>query len=330
MESIIPTVDDVVEASQRLRGWLVETPVLESAALNERIGVRVLVKAECLQHAGSFKIRGTMNRLLRLSHDERSNGVVAYSSGNHAQAVALAAKWLGVAATVVMPADAPRIKKRRASLLGAEIVEYDRRREDREDIAARIARQRGAVLVPPFEHHDVVAGQGTLGLELAAAARVRKVELGGVYVPCSGGGLIAGCALALHDEFPSCAVHAVEPDGYADMQASLEAGARRVVRPVHDTICDALQAATPGAIPFAVCKEHIADAHTVGDDEVMFAMAVAADDLKLVVEPSGAAALACLLRTRDFGAAEAIGVVLSGGNVDRDVWMKALAKHTGD
>jgi threonine dehydratase len=326
MESIIPTANDVVEAAQRLRGWLIETPVLESEMLNERVGTRVLVKAECLQHTGSFKIRGALNRMLRLAHSERRNGVVAYSSGNHGQAVALAAKWLGVAATVVMPADAPEIKKRQTGRFGAEIVLYDRCRQDREQIATEIADARGAVLVPPFDHSDVVAGQGTLGLELAAVARSRRLKLGAVYIPCSGGGLTAGCALALRAVYPECSIVAVEPDGFDDMAQSLAAGARRVVGAQRSSICDALQAATPGAIPFAVCKQLLVGASSVGDAEVMRAMALAANYFKLIVEPSGAAALAAVLG-RSHDTSEAIALVLSGGNVDTAVWTQALAKY---
>jgi threonine dehydratase len=326
VEEIIPTIDDVVAASERLQGWIVGTPVLESEALNERLGTRVLVKAECLQHAGSFKIRGALNRLLRLSHAERRAGIVAYSSGNHAQAVALAAKWLDVKATIVMPADAPETKLRMTRRYGAEVVLYDRYNDDREVIAGELANARGAVLVPPFDHPDVIAGQGTVGLELADAARDRKVQLGVVYVPCSGGGLVAGCALAVRAFFPDCAVYAVEPDGYDDMSQSLAAGARRFVTPQTPTVCDALQAAAPGAIPFAICRELLAGAQTVGDAEVMRAVALAASHLKLVAEPSGAAALAVVLRQQQ-PLPDAVGVVLSGGNIDQSRWIQALAKY---
>lgn len=326
MEDIIPTAEDVVEAAHRLRGWLIETPVLESDMLNERIGTRVLVKAECLQHAGSFKIRGALNRMLRLAHSERRNGVVAYSSGNHGQAVALAAKWLGISATVVMPADAPEIKQRLTRRFGAEIVLYDRYREDREQIATEIAEARGAAIVPPFDHRDIVAGQGTVGLELANAARSRKVKLGALYVPCSGGGLTAGCALALRAAYPECSIIAVEPEGYDDMALSLAAGARRVVSTQRSSICDALQAATPGAIPFVVCKQLVTRASSIGDAEVMRAMALAASCFKLIVEPSGAAALAAVLE-RSHSTSDGIALVLSGGNVDTTIWTQALAKY---
>lgn len=326
MQSLIPTIDDIVAASQRLGGWLLETPVLESEQLNDLCGVRVLVKAECLQLGGSFKIRGALNRMLSLSYEERQNGVVAYSSGNHAQAVALAAKWLGVRATVIMPEDAPETKTSRARQLGAEIVFYDRYRDDREKMAGEIVAARGAMLVPPFDHPDIVAGQGTVGLELVAALRTRNIELKDVYVPCSGGGLVSGCALALRSAYPGCAVHAVEPEGYDDMAKSLSAGTRQFVSPSRRTVCDALQAAAPGAIPFAIAKDLLAASVAVDDTAVMRAVAFAATHLKLVAEPSGAAGLAAVLEqpARSSGA---IAIVVSGGNVDAKLLRRALDDH---
>lgn len=322
MDHLLPTVDDVVEAESRLRGRIVETPVLESEAINARVGARVLLKAECLQHTGSFKIRGALNRLLQLHAEERAAGVVAFSSGNHAQAVALAARWLEVPATIVMPSDAPSIKIERTREQGAEVVLYDREREDREEIATRIANRRGAVLVPPFDHPQVIAGQGTLAIELVRAARSRGVTLDAFYAPCSGGGLIAGCALALKYEWRSCAIYAVEPRGFEDLAASLEAGERRSVEPGATTICDGLRAPRPGAIPFAIHKRELAGAVAVDDEQIRGAMAVAAEHLKVVVEPSGAAALAAVLAVRPQF--RAIGVVLSGGNVDVELLAGAL------
>src|SRR5262245_32852736 len=226
MINVLPTVADVADAYARLRDWVVETPLLESETLNRRVGARVLCKAECLQHSSSFKIRGALNRILQLSHAERSAGVVAYSSGNHAQAVALAASWLGIRATIVMPSDAPRIKQDNTRGYGAEVVLYDRQRESREQIAAGIAAERGAALVPPFDHPHVITGQGTAALELGRAARARHAELDALYVPCSGGGLAAGSALAIKSVFAGCAVYAVEPAAYADTALSLAAGER--------------------------------------------------------------------------------------------------------
>src|SRR5688572_10134012 len=226
MINVLPTVADVADAYVRLRDWVIDTPVLESDALNRRVGRRLLLKAESLQHGGSFKIRGALNRILQLSHEERSAGVVAFSSGNHAQAVALAAQWLGIPATIVMPADAPETKLAGTRARGAEVVLYDRERDDREAIAGAIAAQRGAALVPPFDHAHVIAGQGTAALELGRTARSRHADLGALYSPCGGGGLVAGSALAIKSEFASCAVYGVEPDGYTDTAESLAAGVR--------------------------------------------------------------------------------------------------------
>jgi threonine dehydratase len=326
MSDVLPTVADVVDADARLRGWLVETPVLESEAINGRVGARVLFKAECLQHTGSFKIRGALNRLLQLSADERKAGVVAFSSGNHAQAVALAARWLAMHATIVMPADAPAVKLARTRDFGAEVVLYDREREDREAIAVRIAEQRGAALVPPFDHPHTIAGQGTLALELVRAARERRLAINALYVPCSGGGLVAGCALAIKNEWPDCAAYAVEPRGFEDTAASLAAGERRTVPAGGTTLCDGLRAPMPGAITFAINRRQLAGALAVDDGQIREAMAVAAQHLKVVVEPSGAAGLAAVL-ARPPHTAKCIAVVLSGGNVDAELFADVLRTH---
>jgi threonine dehydratase len=322
---VLPSAADVEESALRLREWLNPTPTLESERLNERLGRRVLVKAECLQQGGSFKIRGALNRLLNLSHAERRLGVVAFSSGNHAQAVALAGRWLRVPVTIVMPRDAPRVKVEATRAWGAEIVEYDREREDRECIAARIAEERGAALVPPFDHPDVVAGQGTVGLELAEAARSRGLELGAVYVPCGGGGLIAGSALAIARRFQTCRVLAVEPDAYDDTCRSLASGERQMVVGHAATICDGLMAPTPGAITFAINKTVLAGGVTVSDEQVRHAMAFALRHLKIVLEPSGAVALAAALESEP-GDVQCIGVVASGGNVDPELLCAAAAE----
>jgi len=323
MDHALPIAADVVEAYSRLREWVVETPVLESAALNERLGLRVLFKAECLQHTGSFKIRGALNRLLQLKADEREAGVVAFSSGNHAQAVALAAHWLGVRAAIVMPSDAPTIKLESTRAWGAEVVLYDRAREDREAIAHRLAAERGAVLVPPFDHPHIIAGQGTAALELARFAREKRLTIEELYVPCSGGGLVAGSALAVKAEFPECAVYAVEPQGFDDTAQSLAAGKRCRAVAAGTTLCDGLMAAMPGAITFAVNRRELAGALVVDDQQVRAAMAFGARRLKLVLEPSGAAALAAVLATKPR-AQRCIAVMLSGGNVDARLLAEAL------
>jgi threonine dehydratase len=326
MQNVLPTAADVADAHLRLRDWLVETPVLESESLSRRLGTRVLFKAECLQRGGSFKIRGALNRMLQLSHAERSAGVVAFSSGNHARAVALAATWLGARATIVMPSDAPRTKLDATRELGAEVVLYDRERDDREAIAARLATERGATLVPPFDHPHVIAGQGTAALELGRALAGRHTTLDALYVPCGGGGLVAGSALALRSIFADCAVYAVEPVGYADHADSLAAGERRMLRSHPATLCDGLRAPAPGAITFVINKRELAGAVAVDDEAVLEAMALAAEHLKLVVEPSGAAALAALLRDPPRGR-RCVGVILSGGNVDPELLSNALTSR---
>ena len=327
MTDVLPSARDVADAESRLRKWILETPVLESEAINRLAGARVLFKAEALQHGGSFKIRGALNRILRLSHAERSAGVVAYSSGNHAQGVALAAKWLGIPATIVMPADAPNVKLAGTRELGAEVVLYDREREDREAIAASIAAERGRALVPPFDHADIIAGQGTAALELGRVVQLRHAELDALYVPCSGGGLVAGSALAIKTLFPSCAVYAVEPEGYADLQASLAAGERQVLAAHPSTICDALRAPTTGAITFAINRRELAGAVTVNDAQTLRALALAMIHLKVVLEPSGATALAAVL-DRPRRAHKCVGVILSGGNADADTLAAALNDDT--
>jgi threonine dehydratase len=314
MSDVLPTLADVIDADARLRERVIETPVLESRALDAAAGARLLFKAECLQHTGSFKIRGALNRLLLLKPEERTAGVVAFSSGNHAQAVALAAHWLGAPACIVMPSDAPRVKIEGTRAWGAEIVFYDRQREDREAIASKLAIDRGAALVPPFDHPHVVAGQGTAGLELARTVLARGGKLDALYVPCSGGGLVAGCALAVKSVFPDCEVYAVEPRGFDDMARSLAAGERRTGSGGATTLCDGLQAPMPGAITFAVNRRLLAGAVAVDDAAVRGAMTAALRHLKIVLEPSGAAGMAAALaHARGRGC---VGVVLSGGNVD--------------
>ena len=315
MSNDLPTVTDVIAAAARLRGRIVETPVLESETLNRELGLRVLLKAECLQHTGSFKIRGALNRLLQLTEDERRGGVVAFSSGNHAQAVALAAHWLGIRATIVMPTDAPATKLRGTRAWGAEVVLYDREREDRERIATALAAERGAVLVPPFDDARIVAGQGTAALELGQTAVSHGVTLDALYVPCSGGGLVAGSALAIKSFFPGCSVYAVEPEGYDDLARSLAAGERVTGSGDATTLCDGLMAPLTGVITFGINRRELAGALTVDDPAVRVAIVAAARHLKVVVEPSGAAGLAAVLASppRQHGA---VGVILSGGNVD--------------
>lgn len=326
MTDVMPTADDVREASTRLRSRIMPSPVLESEELNRRAGCRVLIKVESLQYGGSFKIRGALNGLLSLSESERRVGVVTFSSGNHAQGVALAAKWLGMHATIVMPSDAPRIKRLGTERAGARVVLYDRHTEDRERIGADLADSSGAVLLPPFDHPGIIAGQGTVGLEIARFAHDAEVEPEALYCPCGGGGLIAGCALAMETIFPECDIFAVEPEGYAETKRSLESGRRERVHGSPPTLCDALMAPTPGAITFAINRRRLAGGLEITDAQAARGVAFAARYLKLVLEPSGAVALGALLDGAAAGR-DCVAVVLSGANIDPDSLCKIVARY---
>lgn len=326
MTEALPTAADVEAAWDRLATRISPTPVLESGDLNRRAGTRVLVKAESLQRGGSFKIRGALNRMLQLGPLQRRGGVVTFSSGNHAQGVALAAKWLGVHATIVMPSDAPGVKQRGTRQLGARVVSYDRRLEDREQIAADIAARSGATLLPPFDDPAVIAGQGTVGREIARFARGKGVDLDALYCPCGGGGLIAGCALAVAAQFPQCCIFAVEPEGYAETKLSLETGKRQRLHRFPPTICDALMVPAPGAMTFALNRQRLAGGIEVSDAQAAGAVAFAARYLKLVVEPSGAVALAAVLGGAARGST-AVAVVLSGANIEPESFRSILAEY---
>jgi len=321
-----PDIEDIRAASRRLEGRAVVTPLLESPLLNARLGGRLLVKAESLQRTGSFKFRGAYNTLAQLDAAQRRGGVVAYSSGNHAQGVAAAAQLLGMPALIVMPADAPAIKVANTRGYGAEVVLYDRYRESREEIGRRIAAARGAALVPPFDDPRVIAGQGTAGLEIAAQAKALGARLDAVIIPCSGGGLAAGCALALAAECPGVAVYTAEPVGFDDMRRSLAAGERVANDPGARSICDALLAPMPGEVTFPINRRLLAAGVAVSDDEVFAAMATAFGELKLVVEPGGAAALAAALSGKIDVKQRTVAVIASGGNVDPAIFARAFAR----
>ncbi len=321
----LPTYEDVLAARTRLAGRVVHTPMLRNALLDERTGATVLVKPEPLQRTGSFKFRGATNATLKLTQAQRDAGLVTHSSGNHGQAVACAAASVGARATVFMPADAPAIKVESTRRWGAEIIPYDRVRDNREALSAAYVERTGASLVPPFDHPDVIAGQGTLALELAGDAAAAGLTLDSLLVCTGGGGLIGGCALALSGASPGTKVVAVEPEGWDDTGRSLAAGHRVGNAPGGSMLCDALLAPMPGVLTFAVNQAHLAGAVAVSDAEVLAAMAFAFTHLKLVVEPGGAVALAALLSGRYGGKGQVVGVVLSGGNVDPAVFGRALA-----
>ncbi|WGF90593.1 threonine ammonia-lyase [Marinivivus vitaminiproducens] len=320
-QELLPGVADIEAAAERLRDVAVRTPLLEFPALNERTRARVLVKAETLQRTGSFKFRGAYNAIAQAP----GRPVVAYSSGNHAQGVAAAAQILGVPATIIMPADAPRMKLENTRSYGAEVIAYDRYREVREAIGARIAEEQGAVLIKPYDAPATIAGQGTCGLEIAAQAEAAGARLDVALVCCGGGGLIAGVSTALRDRMPGIAVHAVEPSGFDDTARSLAAGERQSVVPGATTICDALMASTPGELTFAINRRTLETGLVVSDDEVREAMRYAFRVLKLVVEPGGAVALAALLSRKLDLTGRTVAVVLSGGNVDPGTFARIIA-----
>jgi threonine dehydratase len=323
----LPSFDDVRAAAGRLEGLAVRTPLLESPALNERVGGRVLLKAETLQRTGSFKFRGAYNRISQVPEAERAGGVVAYSSGNHAQGVAAAAALLGLPAVIVMPSDAPAIKVANTRGYGAEVVFYDRATEPREKIGAAIAAERGATLVPPYDDPMVIAGQGTCGLEVFEQASERDLALDAMLVCCGGGGLTAGCALALEALSPATKVHTVEPAGYDDTKLSLEAGRPLPHGPAAPSICDALLSPQPGDLTFAVNRSRVGAGLSVTDTEVREAMRFAFRNLKLVVEPGGAVCLAAILAGRIDTAGRVIALTLSGGNVDSELFRAVLAEE---
>ena len=305
-------IDDVYRAAARIERVAHQTPTITSRSLDQAVGAHVYLKAEPLQRTGSFKFRGAFNKIAALSPEKRQAGVLAFSSGNHGQAVALAAQLLETPATIVMPADAPALKLAATRQYGAEVITYDRYSEDREEIAGQIARERGLVLVRPFDDLDVIAGQGTAALELIHDAPGLNLLL----APVSGGGLIAGCGTAVKALCPGARVIGVEPQAGDDYARSLAAG-HRVSIPMPETIADSLRLTSPGELTFAINRSLLDGVVTVSDAELITAMRFAFERLKLVVEPGGAAALAAILAHRvELSGDSRVGVILSGGNVD--------------
>jgi threonine dehydratase len=321
----LPTAADVDDAARRLAGVALHTPLLTSAALDVLTGGRTFLKAETLQRTGSFKFRGAYNKLASIPLDQRGGGVVAFSSGNHAQGVAAAARLLGMRCVIVMPRDAPRAKRERTAALGAEVVLYDRARDDREAIAGDIARQRGAVLVPPYDDALIIAGQGTAGREIVDDLALLGLLPDVIVVTASGGGLAAGIALAVKSRVPSAALFTAEPQGFDDHARSFRSGRREENAALTGTICDALMARMPGKMTFAINQSLVGAGLVVSDDEVAAAVAFAFAELKLVVEPGGAVALAALMHGK-VDVKDKVGVaVLSGGNVDPELFSRLVA-----
>jgi threonine dehydratase len=320
-----PTVSDVDAAAKILAGVAIRTPLVNSPVLDARLGARVFLKAETLQRTGSFKFRGAYNKISSIPADRKANGVVAYSSGNHAQGVAHAAALCNMPAVIVMPSDAPQAKRERTAALGAEVVLYDRDTEDRAAIARDIAQKRAAVLVPPFDDPFVIAGQGTAGREICEDLEKLGVKPDVAVVGASGGGLIAGIALAMKARVPDVKFYSAEPEGFDDTMRSFKSGQRETNPRMSGTICDALMTSTPGVITWEINKRLVGEGVYASDDEVGRAVAFAFRELKLVVEPGGAIGLAALLAGKIDIKGKVVVAVLSGGNVDAELFHRLIA-----
>ncbi len=318
------TFNDIMSASSRLDGHARQTPIIESAEINAIAGCRVLAKAECLQHTGSFKYRGAYNRLSAMSAEERARGVVAFSSGNHAQGVSRAAKELGVDAIIVMPTDAPKVKVDGVLADGARIHSYDRLTESREGIAAEISKRDGRTVVPSFDDPYIIAGQGTAGIELAAQCQDMGVKLDALVICMGGGGLCAGISTAFKTLLPSTKIYGAEPSGYNDHQMSFARGRRVGLDTPPPTLCDALMTPRPGALTWPINSKNLSGVFDVSDEECLMTLQLAKRHMDVTLEPGGSVALTAALGGK-LKAFETVGVILSGGNVDPDVMARAMA-----
>jgi threonine dehydratase len=323
--TLLPTAADIEAAARRLAGVAVRTPLINAPVLDERLAARVFLKAETLQRTGSFKFRGAYNKISAIPPERRAAGVVAYSSGNHAQGVAAAARLLGMPAVIVMPSDAPRLKRARTEALGATVVAYDRDREDRAAIATRIVDERGATLVPPYDDPLIIAGQGTIGREIVEDLERLGARPDIVVVGASGGGLAAGISLGVKARVPAARFYTVEPEGFDDTLRSFVSGRREHNARLSGSICDALMSNTPGELTFPINRELIGAGIAASDAEVAAAVRYAFQELKLVVEPGGAIGLAALLAGKLDVKDKIVVGILSGGNVDPDLFARLIA-----
>lgn len=321
----LPNVSDIEAAATRIHGVAVRTPLINAPVLDERLGARVFLKAETLQRTGSFKFRGAYNKIASIVPERRGAGVVAYSSGNHAQGVAAAARLLGMPAVIVMPRDAPKAKRERTKALGAEVILYDRNTEDRAAIARDIVAKRGATLVPPYDDPLIIAGQGTIGREIVEDLARMNVTPDIVVVGASGGGLAAGISLGVKARIPDATFYTVEPEGFDDTLRSFKSGRRESNPSLSGSICDALMSATPGELTFPITRTLIGQGLTASDAEVGRAVRYAFEELKLVVEPGGAIGLAALLAGKLDVKDKVVVAILSGGNVDAELFAKLIA-----
>ena len=320
-------LSNIKAAEKRLLGVVVKTPLMTNHYLNNRLNAKIYFKLENCQHIGAFKFRGAYNRLVQLNEDKKKYGVVAFSSGNHAQGIALAANILGLQATIVMPTDAPKLKLDGTLRLGAKVVEYDRNRESREEIAENIAHETGATLVPAFEDFDVMAGQGTAGLEIVEQLKSRDENLDIFLSPCGGGGLLAGTSTAIKGCLPSVIIYGVEQEQYDDHARSKLASRRIKIPGNTPTMCDALMATTPGELTWSVNQKTVDDFLVVSEDSVAFAVAFAFRHLKQVIEPGGAVGLAALLDKSINISGKTVAVILSGGNIDDETFNYCQSKY---
>ena len=324
MAQHLPTFSDVVAARRRLGSLACLTPLIEHPVLNAAVGARVLLKAENLQRVGAFKFRGAYNKIAQVDKQAYPGGVVACSSGNHAQGVAAAATLRGLRSTIVMPSDAPRLKIERTKAFGGEVIPYDRVTEDRDAIAREICDRRTAAYIHPFDDPDVIAGQGTCGLEMMEQAAAMGAVPDIVLVGASGGGLIGGVSLAVKEKSPATEIWSVEPAGFDDLARSLRRGVRERNVALSGSICDALLAATPGEITFEMAKLHLAGGLSVTDEEAKVAVRFAFRELKLVVEPGGAVSLAAILAKKLPFEGKTVAAVLSGGNIDPSLFAEII------
>jgi len=319
-------IDMIRAAAVRLEGHARRTPLLSSPFLDELAGRRVLIKPECLQHTGSFKFRGAWSAVSALAPETRKRGVIAFSSGNHAQGVAYAASQHGVPSVIIMPADAPQLKIDNTRALGAEVILYDRETEDRDEIGERMSAERGLTLIKPFDEPQVIAGQGTTGLEIASQAAELGVTEADVLICCGGGGLSSGIALALEADAPSLRARPVEPEGFDDVKRSLAAGAIQRNNQMGGNICDAIVTPQPGNLTFPIMKRLCGSGIAVSEEDALHAMAEAFLRLKLVAEPGGAVALAAALYHGDEIQGDTVIAVISGGNVEPAMFARALGR----
>ena len=326
IRSTIPTVMDIKAAADRLKGKVMHTPILESTQINEQLGFRLLLKAESLQRTGSFKFRGAYNKISQIPIDKRSKGVIAYSSGNHAQGVAASAKLFGLPSTIVMPSDAPNIKIENTIGYGADVVYYDRKNDNRIEIADRISNETGGLIIPPYDDPDIITGQGTIALEVIEQIKKLGTKLDILIGPSSGGGMMSGCSLVINKHNPAVRLYCVEPEYYDDIGRSLEIGRRVRVQTKKQSICDALLVETPGELTFQILNKLNVKGLVCSEEDTLNAMLVAFKVFKIVLEPSGAISLAAALINKESMKGKTVLVICTGGNVDPTFFNNVLAQ----